>query len=315
MATIYYSMAGEGRGHAVRVRAITEALRHEHRLVLFAPAAAYDFLEPLYRDTDVEVRPIPGLLFAYSNRRLDLPRTAAQAAGYLWRMGPIVRDMERALRDDPPDLVLTDFEPCLPRAAARVGVPVVSVNHQHFLLVNDLVGVDAGLRAKATAVAPIIRWYCPRASAFVVSSFYDPPLRPAYRDRVTPVGVLMRPEMFAATPTDGGHLLVYLRRFGHEHIFNALRHCGRDVLVYGLGEKPPDGRLRFRPISESGFLEDLAGCDALVTTAGNQLVGEAHYLGKPVFAMPEPGNFEQRINAHFLRTEGGGDWVDIDAFG
>ena len=31
-----------------------------------------------------------------------------------------------------PDLVITDFEPLLPRAARLEGVPYISIDHQHF---------------------------------------------------------------------------------------------------------------------------------------------------------------------------------------
>jgi UDP:flavonoid glycosyltransferase YjiC (YdhE family) len=50
----------------------------------------------------------------------------------------------------------------------------------------------------------------------------------------------------------------------------------------------------------------------VVSNAGNQLVGEALYLRKPFLALPETGNFEQAINAHFLRASGGGDWVPFE---
>lgn len=93
-------------------------------------------------------------------------------------------------------------------------------------------------------------------------------------------------------------------------VLSALRDLGMDARIYGAGERPPEGRLTFRAIGESGFLADLAACEALVTTAGNQVVGESLFLGKPVLALPEPGNFEQAINAHFLRLGGAGDWAD-----
>ncbi|QDT39363.1 glycosyltransferase family protein [Stratiformator vulcanicus] len=314
MATIFYSMAGEGRGHATRVRAIVESLRHEHRIVLLAPEAAYDFLAPLYAQSDVEVHRVPGLLFHYYDRRLNLPRTARGAAAYLWQLPALVRDFERRLRDAGADLVLTDFEPALPRAAERAGVPVVSINHQHFLIVDDLAGIPWHLRARATATAPLVNLFCPNATELIVSSFYDPPLRPKFRDIVTQVGNLMRTEVLNAEASDAGHLLVYLRRFAHPHVLEALRRCGKEVRLYGLGEKPADGNIIYRPISDSGFLADLASCSALISNAGNQLVGEALYLRKPVLAMPEPNNFEQFINAHFLKREGGGDWVRVGQF-
>jgi hypothetical protein len=47
------------------------------------------------------------------------------------------------------------------------------------------------------------------------------------------------------------------------------------------------------------FLEDLAGCRAVISTAGNQLIGVALYLCKPVCVMPEAcvECVEQRLNA------------------
>ena len=82
--------------------------------------------------------------------------------------------------------------------------------------------------------------------------------------------------------------------------------------IYGLGERPARGRLTFHPIDEERFVADLASCSALVATAGNQLVGEAIYLGKPCFVMPEARNYEQFMNAHFLAQSGGGAWMEME---
>jgi hypothetical protein len=56
----------------------------------------------------------------------------------------------------------------------------------------------------------------------------------------------------------------------------------------------------------------LASSSALISTAGNQLVGEALFLGKPVLAFPEARNFEQYINAHFLAQSGAGAWAEME---
>nr|AIA95492.1 CAZy families GT1 protein [uncultured Pirellula sp.] len=70
MAKIFYSMAGEGRGHAVRVRTLTELLRQDHELHLFASDEAFDFLSRFYsaEGPDVRLLRIPGLRFHYSGR-------------------------------------------------------------------------------------------------------------------------------------------------------------------------------------------------------------------------------------------------------
>ncbi len=82
--------------------------------------------------------------------------------------------------------------------------------------------------------------------------------------------------------------------------------------VYGLGAQPSRGNLRFFAIDERRFVEDLATSYALVTTAGNQLLGEALYLRKPILALPEPNNPEQLLHGHLLAREGTGEWTDFE---
>lgn len=311
MAKIVYSMAGEGRGHATRVRAMVEELRADHRLILYAPGDAHDLLEPAYRDTEVEVRPHSCLRFHYVEKRLDPSRTVWESANYVRRLPELLRRLRRDLERDKPDLVISDFEPALPRAARRVGIPFLSLDHQHFLLVNDLSGLPTALRAKAWLWGQAVRLYFSGQVETVVSSFFMAPIRAAWQGRATPVATLLRPEVLRAERRRDGHLVLYLRKFSSPALFTALKACGRTVHIYGLGEKADDGPLRFHAIDQARFLEHLATGDALISTAGNQVVGEALYLGKPVLAMPETDNHEQYINAHFLRQLGVGDWVEL----
>ena len=315
MSKIIYAVSGEGRGHAMRARTLIEELKSDHRIVVYAPHLAHDILSPAYRtDRAVAVRRIPGLRFHYAKaRRLDFLGTGWRSLGYLSRLSAAVGRMVRDLEEEQPDLAITDFEPILPRAARRLGIPFISLDHQHFLTAYDLRSLPLRLRCYAAAMALVVRAYYRGQAATVVSSFYFPPLRRRVRG-VTQIGVLLRPEILDARPQTGGHLLAYLRRFESRRVLAALADCGREVRIYGLGEAPDRGPLRFRPIDVEGFADDLASCRGLVTTAGNQLIGEAQYLGKPVLAMPERGNPEQEINAHFLRQSGTGMAVEMDAF-
>ena len=197
----------------------------------------------------------------------------------------------------------------MPRAALRVGVPFISLDHQHFLVANDLSSLPNWMQLPATAMGLIVRNFYSGQTETILSQFYAPPIR---RDvpNVTQVGVLLRPEIVQSRASDNGHIVAYLRRKTCNAVLATLQQLGRPVHVYGLGELPPQGNIQFYKIDEQGFIADLASCHAVVCTAGNQLVGEALYLGKPVLAMPESNNFEQFINAWFLRDSGAGDWVD-----
>lgn len=289
---------------------MVEALRTEHDIVLFAPGDAYEMLAPRYAGTGVRVYRIPGLHFHYDDRYvLNLWQTSREAARYLWKLPRLISWLEQVIRGEVPDLIITDFEPALPRAAQRVGVPFISLDHQHFLVANDLSVLPQWMQLPAQAMGLVVRAYYSGQVETILSQFYAPPVR---RDvpNVTQVGVLLRPEIVQTRPTEGEHLVAYLRRKTCNTVMSALQQLEQPVHIYGLGEQPRVGNLEFYRIDELGFIRDLASCQSVVCTAGNQLVGEALYLGKPVLAMPESNNFEQFINAWFLRDSGAGDWVD-----
>jgi len=311
MAKIFYSMSGEGRGHATRVRAIVDELRQRHEITLFAPGDAYELLEPAYRNSDVKIHRISCLRFYYTAKgKLHRIKTAIGAVRYLRKYWRARGRLDEYIRRHQPDVILTDFEPSLPRAARRTGVPFISLNHQHFLIVNDLAQLPWRLRLHAWFMGLVVGSYYRKQARTIVSSFYFPPLKKKHDD-VVQVGVILRPSVIGAARGNEGHLVAYLRKFATPNVIDALRQCGREVRLYGLGDKPPEGNVRYCAISEEHFLRDLATCDALVCTAGNQLVGEALYLGKPVLAMPEANNQEQYINAYFLEQEGTGEWVEL----
>jgi uncharacterized protein (TIGR00661 family) len=157
----------------------------------------------------------------------------------------------------------------------------------------------------------VVNMYTKNQDETIISSFYFPPLKPGY-ENCTQIGVLLRPEIIKAQIEHNDHIVVYMRRYATPSVMNAIRNCGYEARIYGLGALPSSGPLRFFDVHPYRFIEDLATSRALVCTAGNQLVGEAFYLEKPVLAMPEHGNYEQHINAHFVRESKAGESADIN---
>jgi uncharacterized protein (TIGR00661 family) len=316
MGRIVYSVAGEGRGHAARCRALTEVLAERHEVLIYAAAQAEEMLAPVYGDHPrVEVRPVKGLEFVYGpDKRVDYVRTLATGLPLLLNISEHAAKLEAEMVRFGADLVITDFEPIAPRAAYNTEIPFITVDHQSFLVHCDLSGLPTSLQAYAAVMAPVTgAWYPSGRVLGLVSSFFEAPLRAEAAEEVRQIGVLLRPEVRNAVPTEGEHLLAYLRRDGADGALDALGGIDMPVKVYGLGERPARRNLTFCPVSALGFVEDLASCQGLVCTAGNQLIGEAIHLGKPCLAMPEKGNFEQQINAHFIRELGAGMICDLDA--
>ncbi len=312
MSTIFYSVMGEGRGHAARAGAVAERLRHRHRIVIHASYDALAFLRQLFEDVEnVEVREIPGLKFHYVRGRMNLTRTIAAGLHFKVELKRHVRAMAEAIQRDQPALAITDFEPILSRAARLAGCPLLSLDHQHFLIAYDLSSLPWKLRTYAAQMRPAIRMIVHGQQRTVVSAFYAPPLLPRY-EHVVQVGPMLRPLVQQTQPRVGEHILCYLRSGTKPAVVDLLREIPRPVRVYGMGERPAAGNLRFLAVHQERFVADLASATAVIAAAGNQLLGEAMYFGKPFLALPEAKHYEQCINAHFLQSLGGGDWVVIE---
>ena len=314
MSRIAISLCGEGRGHATRICTLVEHLERDHDLLIFTSADALDLIRARFGAGHPRVRivEIPGIVFQYTDGRLDVMRSIAAGLDYQARqLGPLVDRMIQELEGFRADLAITDFEPALPRAASRQGIPLVSVDHQHFLLAYNLDSLPWSLQWNAWFMSHAVWMYVVEATDIVVSAFFRPPLRRGW-EHVVQVGPLLRREVVAAVPSDGGYLLSYLRRHTPFSAIESLTDCGLPVKVYGLGVREPIGQVSFHAIDERRFVEDLAGCRALVSAAGNQLIGESLHLGKPQLVLPERAHSEQLMNATFLAEMGCGDSVLLE---
>lgn len=314
MARIAIGVCGEGRGHAARAMTLLERLGGRHDFLVASTDEALALLVGRAGTARSAVRflDLPGIRFKYVGGRIDVSRSISAGLWYGWRRLPVLLDhVTRTLEDFDPDLVITDFEPVLPRAARRLGIPVVSVDHQHFLLAYDLRELPRRLRWQATAMGFAVRCYVRGAADTVVSAFYRPPLARGW-EHVVQVGPLLRAAVLAAEPSAGGHVVSYLRRHTPRAVLEALAACGLPVRVYGLGGRESCGAMSFHEIDEPRFVADLATCTAVVAAGGNQLIGEALHLGKPLLALPESAHAEQCMNGHFLRGMGCGDFVPLE---
>ena len=310
MAKIAISLCGEGRGHATRMGTIVEHLHADHDIVIYTSADAFDLLLQRFGPgyPRVRVAEIPGITFQYTGGRLDVMRSITAGLDYQARLlGPLVDRLMGELEVFGADLAITDFEPALPRAAGRQGIPLVSIDHQHFLLAYDLDALPWSLQWNAWFMSHAVWMYVAEATDTVVSAFFKPPLRRGW-EHVAQVGPLLRNEITHAKPDDAGFILSYLRRHTPFEVVSTLADCGLPVKVYGLGKREPVGNLSFHAVDEHQFVEDLASCRALISAAGNQLIGEALHLGKPLLVLPERAHSEQLMNSQFLSTMGCGDY-------
>ncbi len=312
---ILYGVFGHGRGHATRALGVLPQLMERHEVLVVAGGDAYDTLVRAGH----RVLRVGTVQYAYGPRG---ERCLWQSAARNWRSvmdltinGPITRTVVAETRAFDPHAAICDADPWTHKVASRLGVP--RINFDHFgVLVYCRPPFAAGDRLRILRDAAAYRVMVGRPHRIIVSSFYDAPTERG----VQLVGPLLRDEVRALRAERGDFLLAYLNKGEHQlvpHVDRALRTLGLPVVVYGTAREGTDGPLDFRPPGNESFLRDLAACRAVFSTAGNQLVGEALYLGKPMLVMPE-NTPEQRINALAVERLGVGRQVrfpDVTAAG
>jgi uncharacterized protein (TIGR00661 family) len=308
---IVYAVHGYGRGHATRALATLAELRRRHRVLVLAGGDALATIAPEH-----PVLRIPTLGFAYGRHtgvrsNLATLRHNAGAVLDLWCRGAVFDMVADAVQAFAPDVVVSDAEAWSHRVARHLGVPRIGFDHIG-LLAWCRPEIHPSDRLEAAFDAWVYRALMGRPERVLVSSFFN---APAAVPGVRVVPTLARQAVRAAVASDAGHLLVYLNQGRHQfddRLRELLVSAGRPVRIYGTALRGSHGPLSFLPPGNDPFVADLASCHAVLSTAGNQLVGEAMHLGKPLLVMPERC-VEQRLNARAVERMGIGVAVDARA--
>jgi len=302
---ILYGVVGEGMGHAIRSRVLLEKLVREHEVHIVASGRAKGYLE----ERLTGVHGIWGFTLAYEDNRIRKWRTVVQnlkGAAKGWPRN--IRRYFELVRQFEPEIVISDFESFSYLFGKNRLLPVISFDNMQII---NRCALDPALLAgfeKSYALArSIVKSKLPGCFHYLITTFFRPPLR---RQRTTLVPPVLRPEILAAVPEEGEHLLVYQTAEGASPITEMLRKAELPCRVYGvrrdLKADVTEGNVTFRPFSEGGFIDDLRTARAVVASGGFTLMSEAVFLRKPMLAIPVLGQFEQILNALYLEKLGYG---------
>ncbi len=321
MARIVYALSGQGRGHSSRCLAISSALRkRDHDILVCCSGTAKEIMEA----RGEQVIDVPHIRTVLRDNVMLPASTLIANLKAIMSSDLIVARLADTLRPYRADLVITDFEPFSWRAADKLGIPIISFNHQQ-VVTETSYDLPTEHWIDAQVAKAIINIIAPRnPELLLLTSFYFPPVRRPGRTRL--IAPIIRKQVEGLVATPGEHILVYYNQpEGHAEFPDLLRKDGRPFVVYNFPQ-PPDPEsfpnVTFKRVSIADFLQDLATCRAVLCTAGFTLISEALYLGKPLLAVPNRGIFEQTLNALFLEQEGLGAAVigrninadDLEAF-
>jgi uncharacterized protein (TIGR00661 family) len=317
---ILYGVVGEGMGHATRSKVVCEHLvANGHQVKIVVSGRAHAFLSKSFPDV-VEIK---GLTIRYVNNRMDRDGTLARnvlAAPAM--LAANVGAYFRKVASFRPDVVMSDFDSFAYVFAKRHGVPVISIDNQQIMSRCKL-GKFAkeGSKVDYQMIKAFVRAKLPACDHYVVTTFFYPQVRHKFDRNTTLVPPILRQPILDAKKLSrsGSHVLVYQTSMSDTRLLDELERLrGTEFVVYGLRKNARRGNLTLKEFSEDGFVQDLATSRAVVCNGGLSLIGEAVYLGKPIFSVPVRNQFEQVMNARYVEELGYGlaaERIDADVLG
>jgi uncharacterized protein (TIGR00661 family) len=306
---ILYGVVGEGMGHAIRSRVILDELVKSHEVQVVVSGRAHDYLARRAGE-HLAVKKIWGFTIVTEDNEVRNLRTLlANLKGAFSGGWPKNVKAYFDIADNfRPDVVISDFETWSYLYGMNHRLPVVSVDNMQ--IINRCKHDKEVLRGNEISfqiAKGIIKTKVPGAWHYLVTTFFYPPVR---KKRTTLHPPILRPEILAAKPEPGKHLLVYQTYTTNKELPEILRATGLECRIYGvrrdLKADERDGNLLYRPFSEQGFIDDLRTARGVVASGGFTLMGEAVYLHRPMLSEPVAKQFEQILNARYLEKEGYG---------
>lgn len=294
MATIFYSVAGEGNGHALRAHLLIEQLQKKYTVHVFSHGKGYRYLKKFY-----PVHRILGFHMYYINNTVSSFLTG----GINLLKFPLM--LLASLRYPvlffryKPEIVITDFEPFCLYWAKAFRVPCISIDNQHSIT-NTAIEKVPGQKIAELYSRAIIHSFLPFPAHTLIMSFFFPPV---VKKNTTLLPPLIRDEVQALKRKkhqSNGHIFVYQTSPSYTKMLFVLKQIDRKFILYGFDRDDVLGNLQFKKFNDTEHLFDLATADAVIINGGFTTLSEALYLEKPIFAIPIHRQFEQLLNGHYL---------------
>ena len=301
---IFYSVCGEGMGHAVRGGVVIEELKKHHDVYVFSSDRAYEYLNSKFDN----VYEIGGFNTVYENNKVRNKKTLFKAVktnptnlkeGYdvLFKKSKEVK----------PNIIISDFENYSSMLSKLINVPLISIGNIHMITQTRYEYPPFHKKDRLFAKA-ITKAYIIRPVKYILTSFFTPPLKNSDKSVIYPP--IIRNEIMELEPEDHDYILIYQTSDSNIKLMEKLKESDENFIVYGFNKEIVDENLTYRKFNEDIFYEDMRCAKAIITNGGFTMISEAIYLKKPVYSIPAEGNFEQILNGFYVEKLGYGEYHD-----
>lgn len=296
---ILYGVSGAGLGHSSRAKEIISFLeRNHHEVLVFTYGEAYPVLKKHFHTHEIQ-----GIPLHFKKGELVFTKTFYHGAKAIINNLLNSNKIRKKLSEFKPEICISDMEPLVSLISHIYNLPLISLNNQHRLVTLDF-DIPREYRGGSLIAKTATVLSAPLANKYVVLSFIKEKRK---REDMHIVGPVLRKEILKLKPRKDNFVVVYQAHLT-QSLIEALSKIKEKFIVYTYtDQKPKSSNIKIKKISKS-FIKDLAKAKAVIGTAGFSLISESLHLKKPYFAMPLKNQFEQTINALFLRKENLGEF-------
>lgn len=301
MVKILYSINGEGMGHATRSIALIKELRKKHEVLVIAGSSR---IYPYVKKNHQQTKMYEGIRITYKDDKVDDYETLKKYFRWIAKESPSsIKKIYKIFKSYRPDILLTDFEGTTTYIANVLDIPVICICNVHAITKLKYTVPRKYLKTSMKAKI-VIRTIFPKADHHLITSFFYIPKK---ADNVHVFPPILRKEIYELRARPGNYILVYQTADTNKKLIEELKKINYNFIVYGFNINKKESNIIFRKFNNTLWLKDLSGCRAVISNGGFSLITEALSLHKPVFSMPIKGQFEQILNALFVKRLGYGE--------
>jgi uncharacterized protein (TIGR00661 family) len=301
MANILYGVNGEGAGHSTRAKEVIRHLEKEGHII---HVVSFDRGLRNLGD-EFEVTEIFGLRLAYVQNRVRYRKTIFKNLISVPKAAKSLKRLRELANKWQIELVCTDFEPLSYHVAHHENLPSISIDNQH-ALTHARLEYPRQFKRDALAAKLVTRAMVPHADEYMITTFFSTQLKSKRAFLMPPI---LRQEVLDTKPSESSHVLVYVTS-PSDQLAALLKRVRQPFTCYGFNREGREENLTFKKPGLKSFLADLATCRAVIANSGFSLICEAVHLGKPYLAIPVRHQFEQVLNAYYVKKLGYGAYWD-----
>ena len=301
---IFYSVCGEGMGHAIRSSVILEHLTKKYDVYIFSSERAYEFLSNKFDN----VFEIGGFNTVYENNVVRTKKTffkALKANPTNLKEGYNV--LYKECKRIKPNIIISDFENYASMLSKLMNIPLISLDNIHMLTQCEY-DYPPHHRADMLTAKAVTKSYILRPKRHIITTFFYPPLKHPNMTALYPP--VLREEIMKLEPVGGDHVLVYQTAESSINLMEELKKLDYKFIVYGFNKDDVDENLTYRSFNEKQIFEDMRTAKAIIVNGGFTMISEAIYLKNPIYCTPAHKNFEQILNGFYVEKLGFGEYHD-----